>query len=149
MSKQPPPAPTASTVGPCPTLIQISRTPRHWKFTQHHRTTRPPPEVKELGYQKKKKLIKMAGMWGWVGWVGMVRRYWVNFQNRGVLLIWRIVGRVPAALAVRAGGGCLDIFSLYLFSVVSLEDGSIKGPLSPKQPTNQPQNEQTKTSVWP
>ena len=43
MSKQSPPAPTASAVGPCPTLIQISRTPRHWKFTQHHRTTRPPP----------------------------------------------------------------------------------------------------------
>ena len=41
MSKQPPPAPTANTVGPCPTIIQISRTPRHWKFTQHHRTTRP------------------------------------------------------------------------------------------------------------
>ena len=37
-----PPAPTASAAGPCPTLIQISRTPRHWKFTQHHRTTRPP-----------------------------------------------------------------------------------------------------------
>ena len=30
MSKQPPPAPTASTIGPCPTIIQISRTPRHW-----------------------------------------------------------------------------------------------------------------------
>ena len=29
MAKQPPPAPTASTVGPCPTLIQISRTSRH------------------------------------------------------------------------------------------------------------------------
>ena len=43
MSKQPPPAPTASAVGPCPTLLQISRTPRNWKFTQHHRTTRPPP----------------------------------------------------------------------------------------------------------
>ena len=28
---------------PCPTLIQTSRTPRHWKFTQDHRTTRPPP----------------------------------------------------------------------------------------------------------
>ena len=27
MSKQPPPAPTASTIGPCPTIIQISRTP--------------------------------------------------------------------------------------------------------------------------
>ena len=37
-----PPAPTASAVGPCPTFIQISRTPRHWKFTQHHRTTRLP-----------------------------------------------------------------------------------------------------------
>ena len=42
MSKQPPPAPTARAVGSCPTLIQISRTPRHWKFTQDHRTTRPP-----------------------------------------------------------------------------------------------------------
>ena len=43
MSTQPPPAPTASVVDPCPTLIQISRTPWHWKFTQNHRTTRPPP----------------------------------------------------------------------------------------------------------
>ena len=32
MSKQPPPAPTARAVGPCPTLIQTSRTPRHWKL---------------------------------------------------------------------------------------------------------------------
>ena len=43
MSKQPPPAPTASATGPCPTIIQISTTPQHWKFTQHLRTTRPPP----------------------------------------------------------------------------------------------------------
>ena len=43
MSKQPPPAPTASAIGPCPTIIQTSRTPRHWQFTQHLRTTRPPP----------------------------------------------------------------------------------------------------------
>ena len=41
-----PPEPTASAVGPCPTLIQINRAPRHWKFTQHHRTTRPPPRDK-------------------------------------------------------------------------------------------------------
>ena len=27
MSKQPPPAPTARAVGPCPTIIQISRRP--------------------------------------------------------------------------------------------------------------------------
>ena len=34
MSKQRPPAPTASAVGPCPTLFQISRTPRHWILTR-------------------------------------------------------------------------------------------------------------------
>ena len=38
---QPPPAPTASALGPCPTLFQISRTPRHWKFTQHRRIASP------------------------------------------------------------------------------------------------------------
>ena len=48
MSKQPPPAPTARAIGPCPTIIQISRTPQHWKFTQHLRTTRPPPRTLEL-----------------------------------------------------------------------------------------------------
>ena len=31
-----------SGVGPCPAIYRSSRTPRHWKFTQHHRTTRPP-----------------------------------------------------------------------------------------------------------
>ena len=29
MTKQPPPAPTASAIGSCPTIIQISRMPRH------------------------------------------------------------------------------------------------------------------------
>ena len=43
MSKEPPSAPTASAVGPCPTSIQISRTHRHWKITQHLHTTRPTP----------------------------------------------------------------------------------------------------------
>ena len=54
-----PPAPTASAIGPCPTVIKIvgrpgtgslpstiappDHPPRHWKFTQHHRTTRPTP----------------------------------------------------------------------------------------------------------
>ena len=58
----------------------------------------------------------------------MVRRWCVNFQCQGVLLIWIIVGQGPVALAVDAGGGCLDIFSLvYLFSFLSpsLEDGPI------------------------
>ena len=45
MAKQPLPVPTASTVVPCPTLIQSSRAPRHWKFTKHHRTTLSPPII--------------------------------------------------------------------------------------------------------
>ena len=46
----------------------------------------------------------------WGGWV--VRGCWVNFQCRGVLLIWIRVGQGPTALAVGAGEGCFDIFSL-------------------------------------
>ena len=38
----------------------------------------------------------------------VVRRSWINFQGRGVLLIWIIVWQGPIALAVGAGGGCLD-----------------------------------------
>ena len=71
----------------------------------------------------------------------VVRRCWVNFQCRGVLLIWIIVGQGPIALAVG-----LDIFSLiYHFSYLSPSVWKtaryrlkycLKGPLSPK---NQPQ----------
>ena len=42
----------------------------------------------------------------------MVRWSWVNFQCRGVLLVWIRIGQGPTALAVGAGGGCLDIFTL-------------------------------------
>ena len=31
---------------PLPYCNHNWRTPRHWKFTQHHRTTRPPPFIK-------------------------------------------------------------------------------------------------------
>ena len=78
----------------------------------------------------------------------VVRWCWVNFWCRGVLLIWIIAGQGPTALAVGAGGGCLDIFSLfYHFSFLSPSlwktvryrlKYCLKGPLSPKQPTNQP-----------
>ena len=37
------------------------------------------------------------------GWV--VRWCWVNFQCRGVQLVWIRVGQGPTALAVGAGGG--------------------------------------------
>ena len=59
-----------------------------------------------------------------------VRWCCVNFQCRGVLLIWITAGRGPTALAVGADGGCLDIFFLacvsFLFSFsLSLGDGLI------------------------
>ena len=56
------------------------------------------------------------------------QRCWVNFQCRGVLLVWIIVGQGPIALAKGAGGGCLDFFCLnYLFSSLSLSLGD--GPI--------------------
>ena len=61
--------------------------------------------------------------------------------------IWIIVGQGPIALAVGAGGGCLDMFTfLYLFSPLSPSlwetaryrlKYCLKGPLNPKS-TNQP-----------
>ena len=60
--------------------------------------------------------------------------------------IWITVGQGPTALAVGAGGGCLDIFTLiYPFSRLSPSlwetaryrlKYCLKGPLNPKQPTN-------------
>ena len=60
--------------------------------------------------------------------------------------IWIAVGQGPTALAVGAGGGCLDIFTLICsFSPLSPSlwetvrcrlKYCLKGPL--KQPTNQP-----------
>ena len=60
---------------------------------------------------------------------------------------WIRVGQGPTALAVGAGGGCLDIFTLdYPFSPLSPSlwetaryrlKYCLKGPLNPKQPTNQ------------
>ena len=61
--------------------------------------------------------------------------------------IWITVGQGPTALAVGAGGGCLDIFTfIYPFSPLSPSlwetaryrlKYCLKGLLNPKQPTNQ------------
>ena len=61
--------------------------------------------------------------------------------------LWMTVGQGPIALAVGAGGGGLDIFTLiYLISSLSPSlwetaryrlKYCLKGPLNPKQPTNQ------------
>ena len=75
MSKQPQPAATASAGGPCPNIIQISRTPWHCEFTQHHRTTRPdtpslPIPIRDAVknftrsfFNERRQVIKDG--WGW------------------------------------------------------------------------------------
>ena len=70
--------------------------------------------------------------------------------------IWMIVGQGPIALAVGAGGGCLDIFTLlYLFSPLSpslWETAQyrlrycLKGPLNQKN--NQSTNSTREKRLW-
>ena len=64
-----------------------------------------------------------------------------------VPVIWITVGQRPTALAVGAGWGCLDIFTL-IYPFIPLSPSlweaaryrvkyCLKGPLNPKQPTSQ------------
>ena len=69
----------------------------------------------------------LSHYWFYGGWSGGAMVL-VNFQCRGVLLIWIRVGQGPTALAVGVGGCCLDIFSLvyqFFSSSLSLGDGPI------------------------
>ena len=82
--------------------------------------------------------------WGWSGGAKVLGK--LPVLGRPTILI--TVGQGPTALTVGAGGGCLDIFTLiYPFSPLSpiLWETAryrlkycLKGPLNPKQPTNQP-----------
>ena len=79
---------------------------------------------------------------GWSGGAMVLGK--LPVPGRPTILI--IVGQGPIALAVGAGGGCLDIFSLSYnpsFLSPSLWETAryrlkycLKGPLSLKQPTN-------------
>ena len=83
------------------------------------------------------------GRWGWLGGAMVLGELPVP----GRPTVWITVGQGPTALAVGAGGGCLDIFNLiYPFSPLSPSlwetaryrlKYCLKGPLNPKQPTNQ------------
>ena len=82
--------------------------------------------------------------WGWSGGAMVLGKLPVP----GRPTVWITVGQGSSALAVGAGGGCLDIFTLiYPFSPLSPSlwetaryrlKYCLKGPLNPKQPTNQP-----------
>ena len=99
----------------------------------------------ELAESEKIFCLKRSGFCPPMGWSGgaMVLG---KLPMPGRPTIWMIVGQGPIALAVGAGGGCLDIFTLlYLFSSLSPSlwetaqyrlKYCLKGPLNPKQPTN-------------
>ena len=80
-----------------------------------------------------------------------------NLPVPGRPTIWMKVGQGPTALAVAAGGGCLDIISLvYPFSPLSPSlwetaryrlKYCLKGPLNPK-PTNQPNRRSSQSSQF-
>ena len=73
--------------------------------------------------------------WGWSGGAKVLGK--LPVPGRPTIL--NTVGQGPSALAVGAGGGCLDIFTLiYPFSSPSPSlKYCLKGPLNPKQPTKQ------------
>ena len=82
-------------------------------------------------------------IWGWLGGAMVLGKLPVPWRPT----IWIKVGQGLTALAVGAGWDCLDIFTLiYPFSPLSPSlwetaryrlKYCLKGPLNPKQPTNQ------------
>ena len=86
---------------------------------------------------------RSSGSGGWSGGAMVLGKLPVP----GRPTIWITVGQGSTALAVGAGGGCLDIFSLiYPFFPLSPSlwetaryrlKYCLKAPLNPKQPTNQ------------
>ena len=89
--------------------------------------------------------MRRGGGGGWSGGAMVLGKLPVP----GRPTIWIAVGQGPITLAVGAGGGGLDIFTLIYPSLLSPSlwetarcrlKYCLKGPLNPKQPTNQPTN---------
>ena len=88
-------------------------------------------------------IVVSTMVWGWSGGAMVLGKLPVP----GRPTIWITVGQGSTVLAVGAGGGCLDIFTLiypfFLLSPSLWETARYrlkycKGPLNPKQPNNQP-----------
>ena len=103
--------------------------PPFWRIFQLDRAVRPPSPRSTRGWSGGAMVLgKLPGL------------------GRPTILI--TVGQGPTVLAVGAGGGCLDVFTLiYPFFPLSPSlwetaryrlKYCLKGPLNPKQPTNQP-----------
>ena len=124
MSKQPPPAPTASAVGPCPTLIQIVGRPGTGRIP----STIAPPDHPLFHLDANFTYIQETGKNNCFACLRMlvfdkktVLRALVGKGWQCVLLIWIKVGQGPHG----ASGGCLDFYSLS--SIISLFFLSLSG----------------------
>ena len=112
------------------------------KYTVASNMIRSRINYREIGSIEKDGNTKLGGCSGGAMALG-------NLPVPGRPTIWIIVGQGPTALAVGAGGCCLDIFTLiYPFSPLSpsLRETAryrrkycLKRPLNPRQPTNQHQ----------
>ena len=88
--------------------------PGHYSQSKLHSIIVLSQTEREIERERERERIAVGGG---VGGGGVVRWCWVNFQCRGVLLIWIIVGQGPLALAVGAGGVFFGHFFLVcLFS---------------------------------
>ena len=149
MSKQPPPAPTASTIGPCPTIIQIvgrpgtGRSPRTIAPPDQPRRSNDKMRRRTLGYSISTPFVKVRYLT--TGGGRVVRWCWVNFQCRGVLqfgfsrarayctysrCVWGLFGHFYSHLSF------FSPLSPTLWETVRYRlKYCRKGPLNPKQPT--------------
>ena len=107
------------------------------------RLTDRPDMTLDVYRGRKTTIQKKNTIWGWSG--GAMALGKLSVPGRPT--IWITVGQGPTALAVGAGGGCLDIFTLiYPFFPLSPSlwetaryrlKYCLKGPLNPK-PINRP-----------
>ena len=91
MSKQPPPAPTASAVGPCPTVIQIVGRPGTGSLT----STIAPPDLDII--EAEKKIMKCTYMVKHTSSIPLVLLY-INF-----LYLWWLIYAI-SSFAKRLNG---------------------------------------------
>ena len=79
----------------------------------------------QRSYSFSLRMLIISELWcGWSGGAMVLGK----LPMAGRPTIWLIVGQGPIALAIGAGGGCLDIFTLlYLFPSFSLSLGD--GPM--------------------
>ena len=80
MSKQPPTRTFCKCNRPLPYYHPNCRTPRQWKFTQNHRTTRPPPKLKEVHFIIVNCKMNIRRLVGCFGFSGPLRQYFSLYR---------------------------------------------------------------------